>query len=136
MADHLAVMTGRTRGFTVANALGAALRVDARGHGRLGNPLAGRPARFATAWSLHLADSRGRVGPAAALGPEGGRRAPLTRPVKHRPYIQFWRNWVASGAGAPAVALHGIVRRCMRRRYTTGTPGGPGQRPGQPRRPS
>jgi hypothetical protein len=31
----------------------------------------------ATAWSLHLADSRGRVGLAAALGPEDGRLAPL-----------------------------------------------------------
>jgi hypothetical protein len=31
----------------------------------------------AAAWPLHLADSRGRVGQAAALGPEGGRRAPL-----------------------------------------------------------
>jgi hypothetical protein len=29
------------------------------------------------AWSLHLADNRGQVGPAAALGPEGGRLAPL-----------------------------------------------------------
>jgi len=30
----------------------------------------------ATAWPLHLADSHGRVGPAAALGPGGGRLAP------------------------------------------------------------
>jgi hypothetical protein len=79
MADHVAVVTRGTRGFTAANALGTARRLDARGHGRLGAPLAGRPARFVTAWSLHLADSRGRVGQAAALGPEGGRLAPLTR---------------------------------------------------------
>jgi hypothetical protein len=78
MADHVAVVTRGTRGFA-ANALGTARPVDARGHGRIGTPLAGRPAPFATTWSLHLADSRGRVGQAAALGPEGGRRAPLER---------------------------------------------------------
>jgi hypothetical protein len=39
--------------------------------------LTATPAGLAgTAWPLHLADSRGRVGPAAALGPEGGRLAP------------------------------------------------------------
>lgn len=79
MADHVAVVTRGTRGFTAANALGTARRVGASGHGRFGIPLAGRPVRFATPWSLHLADSRGRVGQAAALGPEGGRLAPLTR---------------------------------------------------------
>jgi hypothetical protein len=36
-----------------------------------------RPLMAAAPWPLHLADSRGRVGQAAALGPEGGRRAPL-----------------------------------------------------------
>jgi len=74
MADHVAVVTGGTRG-------GAAILpgtpLDARGHGQPGAARAGRPAHFQRAWSLHLADSRGRVGQAAALGPEGGRRALL-----------------------------------------------------------
>jgi hypothetical protein len=40
-------------------------------------PPSGGSLMAATAWSLHLADSRGRVGLAAALGPEDGRLAPL-----------------------------------------------------------
>jgi hypothetical protein len=36
-----------------------------------------RNAMAAAPWPLHLADSRGRVGQAAALGPEGGRLAPF-----------------------------------------------------------
>jgi hypothetical protein len=39
----------------------------------------------ATPWSLHLADSRGRAGQAAALGPEGGRLAPLPPGRQGRP---------------------------------------------------
>jgi hypothetical protein len=77
MADHVAVVTGGTRGVGAAILLGTPL--DARGHGHPGAARAGRPAHFLRAWSLHLADSRGRVGQAAALGPEGGRRAPLAR---------------------------------------------------------
>jgi hypothetical protein len=79
MADHLAVVTGGTRGVGATVLPGTPLLVDARGHGHPGAACAGRPAHFSRPWSLHLADSRGRVGQAAALGPEGGRRAPLAR---------------------------------------------------------
>jgi hypothetical protein len=78
MADHVAVVTGGTRGFGGTNPLGTAF-LDARGHRQPGAAVAACAAHFETAWSLHLADSRGRVGQAAALGPEGGRRAPLAR---------------------------------------------------------
>jgi hypothetical protein len=77
MADHVAVVTGGTRG--VGATILPGTPVDARGHGQPGAARAGRPAHFQRAWSLHLADSRGQVGQAAALGPEGGRRAPLAR---------------------------------------------------------
>jgi hypothetical protein len=77
MADHVAVVTGGTRGVGAAIFLGAAL--DARGHGHPGAACAGHLANFQRAWSRRLADSRGRVGQAAALGPEGGRRAPVAR---------------------------------------------------------
>jgi hypothetical protein len=79
MADHLEVVTGATRGVGAAILPATPLLVDARGHGHPGAARAGRPAHFQRAWSLHLADSRDRVGQAAALGPEGGRRAPLAR---------------------------------------------------------
>jgi hypothetical protein len=83
MADHVAVVTEDWRGICVAIARrpGRArptARLDtsflpawAQAHQR--NVMASAP------WSLHLADGRGRVGPAAALGPEGGRLAPLSQ---------------------------------------------------------
>jgi hypothetical protein len=41
------------------------------------SPAPQRSVMGAAPWPLHLADSRGRVGLAAALGPEGGRLALL-----------------------------------------------------------
>ncbi len=75
MADHVAVVSGGTRGIGATILPGTP--VDAGGHGQPGAARAGRPAHFQRAWPLHLADSRGRVGQAAALGPEDGRRASL-----------------------------------------------------------
>jgi hypothetical protein len=49
-------------------------------------PALQRNAMAAAPWSLHLADGRGRVGQAAALGPEGGRLALLPeRPGRPAP---------------------------------------------------
>jgi hypothetical protein len=81
MADHVAVVTqvGHDTGVVIARRL-AAQRLARQ----LVNPLLPAPPpphqRNVTArapWSRHLADSRDRVGRAAALGPEGGRLAPL-----------------------------------------------------------
>ena len=100
MADHVAVVTGGGRGIgaAIARRLGADVIADpgAADRAAVRVPGAGaRPTRAAAAatlatpglgegslmaeaaWSLQLADSRGQVGPAAALGPEGGRLAPL-----------------------------------------------------------
>lgn len=104
MADHVAVVTGGGRGIgaAIARRLGAdglavviadpgaadraAVRVPGAGArptraaaaATLATPGLGEGSLMAeAAWSLQLADSRGQVGPAAALGPEGGRLAPL-----------------------------------------------------------
>ncbi len=76
MADHVAVVTGGGRGIGAAIVPRRPTRAAAAA--TLATPGLGEGSLMAeAAWSLHLADSRGQVGPAAALGPEGGRLAPL-----------------------------------------------------------